>query len=353
MHIKWTKIGAFHNVRKTCIKWAHVTENRPPKVIYQPKIKLHGTNAGIRIESNGQVTAQSRIRDLTPFSDNYGFAHWVEENKDFFSDIKSPGENNSIIVYGEWAGQGINSGCAVHQVEKKFYAIFAIELYIDVEERYIIFDPDDIREWIFSSRQERYLPEDIYILPWEGNSIEVDYASEESVDTFIEACNKKVKEVEEQDPWVLSLFQKEGIGEGLVYYPIQIKVDYDDVPVKLANNWTDILLVHTYIFKAKGLKHKTQHTPQPINKNPIKEEKLEDFANMFVTEARLLQGVEEGCNGKYDQTLTGSFIEWISKDIQSECLDDLIESSLTWKPVAKAISRKASKWYLEETWKRI
>ena len=74
-HTKWTKIGAFHNVRKTAIKIAKINETRPPVIKYRPKIKLHGTNAGIRIESSGAVTAQSRTRDLTPFSDNYKFAY--------------------------------------------------------------------------------------------------------------------------------------------------------------------------------------------------------------------------------------------------------------------------------------
>lgn len=78
--------------------------------------KLHGTNAQIYIfeytstgseshEPRMQAKAGSRNRWIFPGDDNYGFASYVEENKQEIIDILGPG-----LHYGEWCGPGINSG---------------------------------------------------------------------------------------------------------------------------------------------------------------------------------------------------------------------------------------------------
>ncbi len=71
--------------------------------------KIHGTNAQLLIHrdenNNVLVNAGSRTRWLTPDDDNYGFAGWVERNKEEL--IEKLGEGRH---YGEWCGKGINSG---------------------------------------------------------------------------------------------------------------------------------------------------------------------------------------------------------------------------------------------------
>lgn len=52
-----------------------------------------------------EIRAGSRNRWLHPSDDNYGFAAYVEANKDEIIRILGPGRH-----YGEWAGPGINSG---------------------------------------------------------------------------------------------------------------------------------------------------------------------------------------------------------------------------------------------------
>lgn len=66
--------------------------------------KLHGTNAQITI-SGSKVFAGSRSRFLTVEDDNFGFAKFVEENKDKILSTLPEGTH-----YGEWCGPGINSG---------------------------------------------------------------------------------------------------------------------------------------------------------------------------------------------------------------------------------------------------
>jgi hypothetical protein len=63
--------------------------------------KIDGTNAQIHITDAGEVFAGSRTRWITPASDNYGFARWVEEHREELLAL-GPGSH-----FGEWWGQGI------------------------------------------------------------------------------------------------------------------------------------------------------------------------------------------------------------------------------------------------------
>lgn len=68
--------------------------------------KIDGTNAAINIDvTAGDITAQSRKRIITPESDNFGFARWVDENKDALIDLLGEG-----LHFGEWWGSGIQRG---------------------------------------------------------------------------------------------------------------------------------------------------------------------------------------------------------------------------------------------------
>lgn len=66
--------------------------------------KIDGTNAQVLITDDGQIRAGSRSRWVTPGkgTDNYGFAAWVEENKEVLVAQLGPGRH-----FGEWWGQGV------------------------------------------------------------------------------------------------------------------------------------------------------------------------------------------------------------------------------------------------------
>lgn len=74
--------------------------------------KLHGTNAQIYIQDN-EIKAGSRNRWLTVGDDNYGFAFFVESNKEELIAKLGNGRH-----FGEWCGPGINNGEGLS--EKKF-----------------------------------------------------------------------------------------------------------------------------------------------------------------------------------------------------------------------------------------
>lgn len=66
--------------------------------------KLDGTNAQVIVTNDGRVGAASRNRLIRVGDDNYGFAAWVEENKDELVKL-GPGRH-----FGEWYGKGIQRG---------------------------------------------------------------------------------------------------------------------------------------------------------------------------------------------------------------------------------------------------
>lgn len=86
--------------------------------------KIHGTNAQIRIyeqDNEIKVQASSRTRDIYPHDDNYGFARFVEENKQELIEKLGLGTH-----FGEWAGPGINSG---EGLKEKTFVLFNHERF--------------------------------------------------------------------------------------------------------------------------------------------------------------------------------------------------------------------------------
>ena len=82
--------------------------------------KLDGTNAQIIIGPNGEIQAGSRTRLIyasPKTADNYGFAGWVERNKD---ELLKLGEGRH---FGEWYGNGIQSG---YGLSEKRFALFNV-----------------------------------------------------------------------------------------------------------------------------------------------------------------------------------------------------------------------------------
>jgi hypothetical protein len=63
--------------------------------------KIDGTNAQVLITEDGRILAGSRSRFITSSDDNFGFAAWVEANRDELLKL-GPGRH-----YGEWWGAGI------------------------------------------------------------------------------------------------------------------------------------------------------------------------------------------------------------------------------------------------------
>lgn len=94
------------------------------KITMQITQKIHGTNAHVYITDDLKIYAASRTRFIFPGDDNYGFAAWVEKNKDDLIRCLGPGRH-----YGEWAGPGINSG---EGLKEKTFVLFSLGRYTEL-----------------------------------------------------------------------------------------------------------------------------------------------------------------------------------------------------------------------------
>lgn len=317
----WPSIELLYNLRRSLEALGET-----PKITYRAKIKLDGTNGGVQIFSDGRVAVQSRSQIITPENDNLGFAAWVSQNIDFFAALASP---EHATIFGEWCGKGIQKRTAVSGCDRKIFAVFAVQFggesgkLAKLEIR-----PDKITE---------FLPKhpDIFVLPFYGEPIVLDFGDRTQLESAVEILNQAVNTVETVDPWVKETFGIEGIGEGLVLFP-----ESDELAERLS--YAELL------FKAKGEKHQAVKTKQPVQIDPEVAKSIDDFVNLFVTPARLEQGVTEVCDGKFDMAKIGSFLQWFTADVHKESAAELEAAQLTWKEVNKAVMNAAKKWYQEQ-----
>ena len=319
--IKWTSIELLHNVYqelKTLGKTAPVT--------YRAKIKLHGTNAGVRVTPEGIVAAQKRSQIITSKNDNAGFAAWVEQNAEYFSQLKG---DRTLTIFGEWCGTNVQKGVAISQIGRKILAVFAIQYGgVGLDLAQLEIRPEKIRE---------VLPEhkDIFVLPYYGEAIALDFGDRDKLQTASETINQMVATVEEIDPWVKATFGVEGVGEGLVMYP-----EVNELVIR--EGYTELM------FKAKGEQHRAVKTKTAVEVDPAIAKSVQEFVELFVTEARLNQALSEACNGELNIKKMGQFLKWIALDIQKESSAELAAADLTWKQVHKSVSNAAREWYAEK-----
>jgi len=328
--IKWTHIESLeHIVRDVDIR-DRVYGVPRPRVTWRPKVKLHGTNAGVRLHAGG-VTAQSRSRDLAVGDDNMGFAAWVQARLDAFESLRDRlFQSAPVTLFGEWCGQGIMKGTALNQLDARCWAVFAIQYGDSQSDPRVDVEPDRLRALLPAV-------EGLYVLPWAAPPIAADFADLASVEAAAAAANRLVGEVETCDPWVKATFGVEGCGEGVVLYPWT--GDVAAGPVE-RDRVTELM------FKAKGQKHRVKKRRAAAVVDPAVIAGIEAFVGTFVTEARLEQAAAEACGGAFDKRRTGAFLKWIGQDIQRESARERDAAGLSWKQLAGPVSRAARDWYL-------
>ena len=330
--VKWPSIESFHNVRKAITAYPHML-NDNHKVVYRPKVKQHGSNGGIQITDNGSVVAQSRTTVLGEGHDNAGFNAWVQEHKNAFASHVPINPNQTVTIFGEWSGPGIHKGCAIHKIENKIFAVFAAIIHED-ETTHWVYEPKDLD--LLVGKASTFMGNTLHVLPWHTDEVEVNWNfTGEMLQPTVDAINVEVDAVEQCDPWVKSVFGVEGIGEGLVYYPVSKEHQSRDDFSNLS-------------FKAKGEKHKVVKTKKAVQVNPSVVASVTEFVDLVVTDARLEQGVQEVCNGEYDMKKIGHLLGFIGKDVSKECQAELEASGLTWKQVSKAVVDRARVLYIEK-----
>ncbi|HEY5448645.1 MAG TPA: RNA ligase family protein [Polyangia bacterium] len=318
-HIPWGSIELLHNLVATL---GHLNGlGQPfPVVEYRAKVKLHGTNCAVQITGSG-VIAQSRTALLSPDADYKGFAVWVAAQRDYFARLPS-----GLVVFGEWCGPGIEKGMAISQARTKLFAVFAVRR----DDGIIIHEPEQIRALLPAASA----PEQLHVLPWEGDPITIKFGDRTDLERAASVLNTRVAEVEREDPWVKRALGISGLGEGLVFYPVSV-----DGAAPASERLEQLM------FKAKGEKHRTAGTKTAVQVDPSVVASVAEFVALMVTDARLRQGLTEACGGARDPKITRQFLEWVATDVRKESSAELAASGLSWSDVDKAVQARAREWF--------
>jgi hypothetical protein len=272
-------------------------------------VKLHGTNAGIVRYKDGSTKFQSRERELTLEQDNAQFMLTMScKQLDFLFDGIDFDE--SIAVYGEWCGQGIQTGVAVSQLPRMF-VIFGWK--VDGQWKHGILKSDHLQQ-IYDIRE------------FETYSVDVDFNQPEYAQAKIVELTLAV---EAQCP-VGKYFGIDGVGEGIVFSTV-----YNGEVLR---------------FKSKGEKHSASKVKTIAAVNVEELESLNAFVDYAVTELRLKQGLEKLTEmGKpLDRTSTGDFIRWVISDIVKEETDTITQNNFDVGKINPLVSKKAKNWFFEK-----
>jgi hypothetical protein len=291
-----------------------------PTLRFKGSTKIHGTNAGIGIDNEGNLWCQSRENIVTVEKDNMGFAFFVESRKqdilrlfDFIITDNAIEDYDAIVIYGEFAGKGIQKGVAISEIEKSFF-IFDVVYYCNGKARFLDIDnPNTPRLWGLEMPKDTYFVADISQI----YDIEIDFNNPElSQNALVELTTK----VADNCP-VAQHFGVSGIGEGIVW-----KSWFNDERI---------------MFKVKDERHSVSQVKKLASVDIDKLNSAKDFVEYAMTENRFNQCISTLFpDNNYSISDMPKIINWIKNDIFSEELDTMSGNNLEPKDVTKPLCDK-------------
>lgn len=287
-----------------------------PVLNYQGIVKTHGTNAALcRDKEANEIWIQSRERIITPESDNHGAARFFSDKdlNSLFDQI----EGNLVIIYGEWAGKGVQGKVAVGELPKMF----------------IIFDILVDDEWLSADKVSKIKAPEIQIYnayDYSVFNLSIDFnRSEEFQNQLIEITTK----VADCCP-IGKAFGVEGIGEGVVWRCI-------------TPGWESSKLM----FKVKDDRHAGSKvtTLKPIDNERVAA--LRELAEKVTPVWRLEQMLEKACDlnngGSIDLKKIGEYFKLVNQDICKEDLDLITEAEVEFKDIVKYVTEISKKYFID------
>ena len=301
-----------------------------PTLKFKGTVKLHGTNAGVSFNGESGMWAQSRENIITPDHDNAGFAFFAHSHEKEFIELfheVATKENidvnkNTISIYGEWVGKGIQRGVGISNIEKSFF-IFGVKItpHTETEEEL----KSNPAYWVDSSYLRNTDVRIYNIEDFQTYEIEIDFNMPQLVQNKLSDLTIAV---EEQCP-VAKEFGEVGIGEGIVW-----SIEFNGV-------------VHR--FKVKGEKHSSSKVKTLAAVDVEKLNSINEFVEYVVTESRFNQGLENTFqnNEPIDIKKMGDLIRWVVNDVIKEESDTLVKNGLEPKDVNKYVSSKVREMFFK------
>ena len=316
---------------------------RPPVLSFIGTVKLHGCNSSVVQDIKTRTMyAQSRNTVITPVDDHMGFAKFVKQQTDCFNllfmaarvvfGISQLTEADSLVIYGEWCGQGIMKGVAVSQVPKMF-VIFGIRV-IRGEEKGEWFTPSQVNDVYVSilTDDDLELNQVFCAYSFKTYTIDIDFDQPELArDLMVEM----VKEVEAECP-VGKCFGVSGVGEGIVFKCVEWI------------NGEPLFRIDDLMFKVKGEKHAETKTKEKISVDVEKVNSTNALLEMVLTPHRLEKMIYKMVEMGDPVTVesTGIFLKYIGQDVMKEEGDVIDKSGLDRKSVTGPLNKKARDWYM-------
>jgi len=303
-----------------------------PLLTFSSTIKVHGTNAGICLNHADGLWVQSRENIITPESDNAGFAFFVETNKEAFMSIFSQVversgidlDNNTVSVFGEWAGGNIQKGVGISNLLKSFF-IFGVKVspHVKTEEE-LKANP---AYWVDYTGLRNPDVKIYNIGDYQTRSIVIDFNQPELVQNQLIELTLAV---EEECP-VAKAFGFSGIGEGLV--------------------WSCEVGGVVHRFKVKGERHAASKVKTLASVDIEKLGSINEFVDYAVTESRFNQALENVFpnDQPIDVKRMGEVIKWVTNDIIKEESDTLSSNGLEPKDINKSVSTRVREMFFKLT----
>lgn len=314
-----------------------------PTLTLRGTVKLHGTNAGIvyDVETRKIESYQSRERELTLTADNAGFMLYMQQENvnlvlnDMFDVVWDhcaegglPGERrmdemHKIVFFGEWCGGNIQKGVGISGLPKMF-VIFGIKIVMADEAENVWLDLEDFR---FNEAPELNIHNVLKFGSW---MIDIDFNHPQLKQN--ELADLTIA-VEDECP-AGKFFGQSGVGEGIVWQPI-------------TEGWRR----SDFWFKVKGEKHSVSKvkTLAPVDTEAF--QKMADFVNATVTEARLEQGLQVLQSElllPFEMKSLGDFIRWVYNDIVKEETDTIVANQFDVKKLGGPIANAARPWFIQK-----
>lgn len=315
-------------------EWVYNKSKILPTLLFTGTTKVHGTNAGIYVDKDRNISPQKKSEAISIEKDNFGFAAWLNKKSsvDGVSRIRQHLEetypdltDREYVIYGEWCGGNIQKGIAISGLEKMFI-IFGVK---------VIGDSEDFNFWL--DLDDTLLEEpsaNIYDVRLFGTwAMQIDFENPQLSVNRLKDITESVEKVCPVGEYFGA--SENTIGEGVV--------------------WSTRLEDGTVLrFKVKGEKHSVSKVKTLANVDVEKLNSINDFVEYAVTESRLNQAANEVLFDHdenkivFDRKKLGAFIKWVSSDVIKEESDTLSENDLSMRDVGSKLSKVAKNWFFEK-----